>query len=157
MTDLTERFQAVLSFATELHRHQRRKGTSIPYMSHLLGVDSIALEIGADEDQAIAQAMEKAHAPKKSYRISPGDILTVSVFQEEDLKKEVRVDQSGKVSLPLVGEVALSGLTIQGSTRAVRRLDSSEASTQPVAPSESRTRRHASNSWITSTGRPARR
>lgn len=60
MTDLTERFQAALGFATELHRHQRRTGTSIPYVSHLLGVASIALEIGADEDQAIAALLHDA-------------------------------------------------------------------------------------------------
>ena len=60
MTDLTERFQSALAFATELHRHQRRKGTKIPYVSHLLGVASIALEIGADEDQAIAALLHDA-------------------------------------------------------------------------------------------------
>jgi hypothetical protein len=60
MTDPTERFQAALGFATEMHRHQRRKGTSIPYVSHLLGVTPIALEIGADEDQAIAALLHEA-------------------------------------------------------------------------------------------------
>lgn len=60
MTDLTERFQSALAFATELHRHQRRKGTDIPYVSHLLGVASIVLEIGADEDQAIAALLHDA-------------------------------------------------------------------------------------------------
>jgi (p)ppGpp synthase/HD superfamily hydrolase len=60
LTDLTERFQSALAFATDLHRHQRRKGTNIPYVSHLLGVASIALEIGADEDQAIAALLHDA-------------------------------------------------------------------------------------------------
>ncbi|TCJ41284.1 HD domain-containing protein [Parafrankia sp. BMG5.11] len=60
MTDLTERFQQALVFAVELHRDQRRKGTEIPYVSHLLGVASIALEIGADEDQAIAALLHDA-------------------------------------------------------------------------------------------------
>jgi (p)ppGpp synthase/HD superfamily hydrolase len=60
VTDLTERFQSALAFAAELHRHQRRKGTNIPYVSHLLGVASIALEIGADEDQAIAALLHDA-------------------------------------------------------------------------------------------------
>ena len=60
MTDLTPRFQSALAFATQLHRHQRRKGTDIAYVSHLLGVASIALEIGADEDQAIAALLHDA-------------------------------------------------------------------------------------------------
>ena len=60
ITDLTVRFQPALAVATELHRDQRRKGTSIPYVSHLLGLASIALEIGADEDQAIAALLHDA-------------------------------------------------------------------------------------------------
>ena len=60
MTDLTGRVQSALVFAAKLHRHQRRKGTDIPYVSHLLGVASIALEIGADEDQAIAALLHDA-------------------------------------------------------------------------------------------------
>ena len=60
MTDLTEYFQSALAYATELHRNQRRKGSDIAYVSHLLGVASIALEIGADEDQAIAALLHDA-------------------------------------------------------------------------------------------------
>lgn len=60
MTDLTERFEQALAFSTSLHRNQRRKGTDIPYVSHLLGVASIALEMGADEDQAIAALLHDA-------------------------------------------------------------------------------------------------
>ena len=51
---LTDRFDDALGYAARLHRDQRRKGTDIPYVAHLLGVASIALELGADEDQAIA-------------------------------------------------------------------------------------------------------
>lgn len=54
MSALTDRFTKALAFATERHRDQRRKGTEIPYVSHLLGTCALALEAGADEDQAIA-------------------------------------------------------------------------------------------------------
>jgi GTP pyrophosphokinase len=37
-----------------------RKGTTIPYLSHLLGACSIALEYGANEDQAIAALLHDA-------------------------------------------------------------------------------------------------
>ena len=53
-THLTERFVEALAFATRAHRGQYRKGTGIPYVSHPLQVAGIALEHGADEDQAIA-------------------------------------------------------------------------------------------------------
>ena len=53
-TPLSERFDAALAYASAAHRTHFRKGTTIPYVSHLMGVASIALENGADEDQAIA-------------------------------------------------------------------------------------------------------
>ena len=51
---LTQRFDEALVYASELHRAQRRTGTAVPYLSHLLGTAALALEMGADEDQAIA-------------------------------------------------------------------------------------------------------
>ncbi|MEZ6016685.1 MAG: HD domain-containing protein [Planctomycetota bacterium] len=52
--ELTERFETALVYATKLHATQTRKGSGIPYVSHLLGVCSLVLEYGGDEDQAIA-------------------------------------------------------------------------------------------------------
>lgn len=46
--------------ATRLHGRQRRKGTDVPYVSHLLGVASLVLEAGGDEDQAIAALLHDA-------------------------------------------------------------------------------------------------
>ena len=51
---LTERFDAALHVATAHHARQLRKGTTIPYAAHLLAVASLALELGGDEDEAIA-------------------------------------------------------------------------------------------------------
>jgi GTP pyrophosphokinase len=51
---LSARFDAALAFAADLHRGQTRKGTAIPYLSHLLAVAAIAIEHGASEDEAIA-------------------------------------------------------------------------------------------------------
>ncbi len=51
---ITTRFENALAFAVRLYRHQFRKGGELPYIGHLLGVCSIALEHGADEDEFIA-------------------------------------------------------------------------------------------------------
>jgi len=37
MTKLTPRFASALAYAFEVHDGQTRKGTEIPYISHLLG------------------------------------------------------------------------------------------------------------------------
>ncbi len=47
---LSSRLDQALLFASELHRTQLRKGSSIPYLIHLLGVGRIALGFGADEN-----------------------------------------------------------------------------------------------------------
>jgi len=57
---LSPRFDTALTFTSELHRQQVRKGSGIPYMSHLLGVCSSVLEYGGDEDCAIAALLHDA-------------------------------------------------------------------------------------------------
>lgn len=63
---LTTRFVEALAFATVRHAPQRRKGTDIPYIAHLLGVCSLVLEHGGDEDAACAallhDVIEDGHA-----------------------------------------------------------------------------------------------
>lgn len=51
---LSTHFEEALVFATQLHAGQTRKGTTIPYISHLLAVTAIVLEHGGNEDEAIA-------------------------------------------------------------------------------------------------------
>ncbi len=57
---LTERFEQALVFAAQLHRHQVRKGSGVPYISHLLAVCELTLEYGGDEDEAIAALLHDA-------------------------------------------------------------------------------------------------
>jgi (p)ppGpp synthase/HD superfamily hydrolase len=51
---LGPRFRDAVSWAHELHGQQARKGSDIPYVSHLLAVTALVLEDGGDEDEAIA-------------------------------------------------------------------------------------------------------
>ena len=57
---LTSRFADALTYAAQVHAGQGRKGTSIPYIAHPLGVASIALEYGANEDETIAALLHDA-------------------------------------------------------------------------------------------------
>lgn len=58
--ELSSRFEDALLMATRLHVDQRRKGTNIPYVSHLLAVASLVLEHGGTEDQTIAALLHDA-------------------------------------------------------------------------------------------------
>jgi (p)ppGpp synthase/HD superfamily hydrolase len=57
---LTRRFDLALQFASGLHHSQCRKGTPIPYISHLMAVSALVLEAGGDEDLAIAALLHDA-------------------------------------------------------------------------------------------------
>ena len=57
---LTPRFNEALSFAADLHRDQRRKGSGVPYVTHLLSVCALVLEHGGDEDEAIGALLHDA-------------------------------------------------------------------------------------------------
>jgi len=51
---LGSRFRRAFLFAAEKHARQTRKASTIPYLAHLMGVASLVLEAGGDEDLAIA-------------------------------------------------------------------------------------------------------
>ena len=51
---LSPRFRLALTLACDLHAQQERKGSGVPYVAHVLGVASLVLDYGGDEDTAIA-------------------------------------------------------------------------------------------------------
>ncbi|MGB8471138.1 MAG: HD domain-containing protein [Candidatus Sulfotelmatobacter sp.] len=53
-TKLGPRFLRAFNFAAEKHAGQTRKASRTPYIAHLMGVASLVLEFGGDEDMAIA-------------------------------------------------------------------------------------------------------
>src|SRR3954468_6220979 len=57
---LTKRFDDAFQYAHTLHQEQTRKGTAIPYVSHLLSVAALVIEHGGNEDQAIAALLHDA-------------------------------------------------------------------------------------------------
>lgn len=57
---LSPKFHEALTYAGELHGRQRRKGSGIPFLAHLLGVASLVLEDGGDEEEGIAALLHDA-------------------------------------------------------------------------------------------------
>jgi (p)ppGpp synthase/HD superfamily hydrolase len=54
LVKLGSRFLRAVEFAADKHKGQTRKASTIPYIAHLMGVASLVLEAGGDEDLAIA-------------------------------------------------------------------------------------------------------
>lgn len=56
----SRKFLTALRYAADVHAKQLRKRTGRPYIGHLLGVTSIVIEYGGDEEMAIAALLHDA-------------------------------------------------------------------------------------------------
>ena len=62
--------------------------------------------------QAQSEKMEKALLiVTTDYFIGPEDVLTITVWRNVDLSREVTVRPDGKISLPLIGDITAVGRT----------------------------------------------
>ena len=87
--------------------------TSIPILSRI-----DVIEQAADSSIEYTQPTPEDLVPNQlEYRLAPGDVMKVSIPQlisstETDVSTRV-VDQAGKISLPIIGQVQAAGLTVQ--------------------------------------------
>lgn len=73
---LSDQFTKAFKLAAELHRSHVRKGTNVPYMSHLMSVAALVLEDGGSEEEAIAALLHDALE-------DCGDQITAKQIEEE--------------------------------------------------------------------------
>ena len=52
-----------------------------------------------------------ASADEANYLLGPGDMLKITVYNNPDLTLETRITETGTISFPLLGEIALGGMT----------------------------------------------
>ncbi len=52
-------------------------------------------------------------AQKDNYKIQPNDLLDIRVYEEDDLNTTARVGADGRIAMPLIGAVKVSGLSVQ--------------------------------------------
>jgi len=66
-------------------------------------------------------APAQADGNKKSYihTLALADRVRIAVYQEDDLTSVTRIDARGKVNLPLIGEIAIGGLTVVDAQTAI--------------------------------------
>jgi len=71
---------------------------------------------------AAALALDaRAQGLAPEYRLRPGDSISVSVFQNADLKLDARITETGNISYPLIGVIGLGGLTIAAAEQAIAK------------------------------------
>ena len=66
------------------------------------------------QSQPPAQTQEARDSFVRAYRVGPGDLLELKVFEVDQLSQTVRVSEDGSITLPLIGRVVVEGLTQEG-------------------------------------------
>lgn len=65
-------------------------------------------------------AAQGSKAPR-DLQIGPGDLLNVSLYGVPDFKTEARVNSAGQISLPMIGSVAVGGLSVENAEALIER------------------------------------
>jgi polysaccharide export outer membrane protein len=68
-------------------------------------------------------ALPSATSAESRETLGEGDSIRITVFQNPDLATEARISERGTITFPLIGEIALAGLTPEGAqTKIAERL-----------------------------------
>lgn len=89
------RWAALIGMALALAACAGTRGGSIPYNVSNFGMPDAPKPIVADE----------------GYKLAPLDVVTINVYQVPDLSRDYSVDVSGRVTMPLIGNVNALGLS----------------------------------------------
>ncbi len=94
------------------------------YQTQVPSKPSVSSKPSVNDSQAASARVTNQAPAIVSDRVSSGDILDVNVFKVPDLSaKALTVESSGTISLPLVGTVAIGGLSIaQAEQKITKRL-----------------------------------
>jgi len=93
-----------------LYQKSRLRMKQVVWLSSLLIVFVLAASLAGAQTQP---GQTQPVPPGKDYIIGPEDILDVQVWGSKDLNQTVFVRPDGRLSLPLVGEIAVAGKTVQ--------------------------------------------
>ena len=77
--------------------------------------------VGIASPFVYAQETAKGLPDQSAITLGPGDLIDLTVFDVPELVLKVRVDANGVVSLPLMGDVKLAGMTVRDAQRFIAR------------------------------------
>lgn len=90
-----------------------------PAANQIPPIDAAAARAAALAGQA--QPMNSLAGFGADYRIGANDLLEIDVYGVSDLKRTVRVNSTGMVSLPLIGSIKLLGMSAQQAEAAIAK------------------------------------
>ena len=96
-----------------------RAGAATKAGAALLLAALLALTACASATSNVPYAQPGFNAPPDSifgenpdYRLGPSDLLTVTVYRAPEMTGDYRVDASGNIMLPLIGQTQVQGMTV---------------------------------------------
>ena len=81
--------------------------------------------LGARSASAQVGSPPRATRPSvlpENYRLTPNDVVSISVFQENELDTTARISKDGTIPFPLIGSVPVGGRTVQESARVMEEM-----------------------------------
>ena len=63
-----------------------------------------------------------APAANRNYILAPDDLVEISVYQQPDLETKARVDEDGRITMPLLGTITIGGKTADQARAMIRDL-----------------------------------
>lgn len=102
----------------------QRTGTSVSLLVCLLTMTACAQlpyeqQSGTRTQAGASQRTEAAPPEVEEYRLGPGDVVKITVYNNADLTTEAEIGQDGKISFPLIGAVKIGGLTRSEAEKAI--------------------------------------
>jgi polysaccharide biosynthesis/export protein len=86
------------------------------------GIDVSAKSVVVKLRRRFAEARETAPERDEDYRLGPEDKIQVAINGDSKLTQQVVVGPDGRVTFPLVGDIALGGLTVREATETATEL-----------------------------------
>jgi len=80
----------------------------------------LTLVLGSLASFAEAEIASSLKAATAGHKLTPNDLIEVKVFQEPELTTATRIAADGKITFPLIGEVAIGGTTLVEAARLIR-------------------------------------
>lgn len=68
---------------------------------------------------AVWPGAARAQEARRDYILGSGDVIRINVYQNQDLSLETRINESGVISYPLLGQVTLGGLSVTEAERSI--------------------------------------
>ena len=116
-------FAALLLIAGQsvLAQSQSKNATDSPLLQNVDTVPGVPFTSASNPLMGRPTALGTLASLGADYRIGPNDLMDVEVFGVPDLKRTLRVNSSGQISLALIGSVVVAGLSAQAAEELIGR------------------------------------